>query len=94
MQHRTRSHRHRRRPYSEVMASPMSEILPPRPNSVLNLPPLSPPPDFHSGYCSDVPTNRRPETPLVLSSFRPKPTPEEIQRDVDIVFHNMGLSPN
>jgi len=97
MQHRTRSHRHRRRPYSEVMASPMSEILPPRPNSVLNLPPLSPPPDFHSGYCSDVPTNmrsQRPETPLVLSSFRPKPTPEEIQRDVDIVFHNMGLSPN
>ena len=86
------------------MASPMSEILPPRPNSVLNLPPLSPPPDFHSGYCSDVPTPRnpprisRPETPLVLSSFRPQvcnqPTPEEIQRDVEIVFHNMGLSPN
>ena len=38
----------------------------------------------------------RPETPLILSSFKPipsisQPTPEEIQRDVDIVFHNMGL---
>ena len=59
---------------------------------------------------SDVPTsslnngglNRRPrrgsrpETPLILSSFKPipsisQPTPEEIQRDVDIVFHNLGL---
>ena len=38
----------------------------------------------------------RPETPLILSSFKPipsisQPTPEEIQRDVDIVFHSMGL---
>ena len=42
--------------------------------------------------------NSRPETPLILSSFKPniipsisQPTPEEIQRDVDIVFHSMGL---
>ena len=43
-------------------------------------------------------SNSRPETPLILSSFKPniipsisQPTPEEIQRDVDIVFHSMGL---
>ena len=87
--------------------------MPPRPSSVLEdpsyFPPLSPPPDFHSGYMSDVPTSNlvngtrgrpqrgsRPETPLILSSFKPipsisQPTPEEIQRDVDIVFHNLGL---
>merc|ERR1711997_1153422 len=87
--------------------------LPPRPSSVLEdpsyFPPLSPPPDFHSGYMSDVPTSNlnggtrgrprrgsRPETALTLSSFKPipsisQPTPEEIQRDVDIVFHNLGL---
>jgi hypothetical protein len=119
-------HGRQKRPRSEMMmaSSPMSEIhprvarngLPPRrPNSVLEdpfgIPPLSPPPDFHNGYSSDVPismtmppsmmTNhrqrpRRPETPLILSSFMPvpsisQPTPEEIQRDVDIVFHSMGL---
>ena len=108
-----------------MIHSPMSEIhpvgsisrngMPPRPNSVLEdpsyFPPLSPPPDFHSGYMSDVPTSslnngghpRRPrrssrpsETALILSSFKPipsisQPTPEEIQRDVDVVFHNLGL---
>ena len=53
------------RPHSEMIHSPMSEIhpvgptsisrngMPPRPNSVLEdpsyFPPLSPPPDFHSG---------------------------------------------
>ena len=113
-----------KRPQSEMIISPMSEIhprplttstrngMPPRPNSVLEdpsyFPPLSPPPDFHSGYMSDVPTssltsNRRPRrgsrpetAALTLSSFKPipsisQPTPEEIQRDVDIVFHNLGL---
>ena len=47
---------------------------------------------------SSVISNSRPETPLILSSFKPniipsisQPTPEEIQRDVDIVFHSMGL---
>lgn len=97
--------------------------IPPRPSSVLEdpsyFPPLSPPPDFHSGYMSDVPSSKparqgqryqssnggrrhsSEHQPLVLSSFRPtssfgipsisQPTPEEIQRDVDIVFHNMGL---
>ena len=130
-----------------MASSPLSEIhprnglgggyLPPRPNSVLEdpsyFPPLSPPPDFHSGYMSDVPTSslhrrgcqgggphyrpRRQSNPQVLrpdpgltpetgtlsgggalafTSFKPipsisQPTPEEIQRDVDIVFHNLGL---
>ena len=36
------------------------------------------------------------ETVQILSSFKPipsisQPTPEEIQRDVDVVFHNLGL---
>lgn len=95
-------------------------LLPARPNSVLEEPmcePLSPPPDFTTGYSSDVPgygrtrpnsnrrnnLSRRPQTPLVLSSFKPysptsngipsisQPTPEEIERDVDVIFRNMGL---
>ena len=59
------NHNGSQRPHSEMIHSPMSEIhpvgptsisrngMPPRPNSVLEdpsyFPPLSPPPDFHSG---------------------------------------------
>ena len=99
------NHNGSQRPQSEMIHSPMSEIhpvgptsisrngMPPRPNSVLEdpsyFPPLSPPPDFHSGYMSDVPTSslnngghpRRPrrssrpsETALILSSFKPIPS--------------------
>lgn len=96
----------RRNGHPRPLSSPMSEIgsrhhrprpRPPRPSSVLDEPYLlSPPPDF-SGYTSDVTSDNprllwRPEAPLLLSSFR-RPTPEEIQRDVDIVFQNLGLNP-